>query len=139
MKDPLETKICDYFGDKSAVVAIYLFGSYASGKQRPFSDIDIGIILMPSDRATYSKIKMQYHSDLCRILRLDVHPVIMNTAGEELLKQVFSKGRCLLVRDTRLLARQKTIMYSRIAEFGFYREMLQKGFVTKIMGEIANG
>jgi hypothetical protein len=38
---------------------------------------------------------------LGRILRKDIHPVVMNSAGEVLLKQIFSKGECLVIRDRR--------------------------------------
>jgi len=133
MKTPIENKIADYFKDKNEVVAVYLFGSYARGKEKPFSDIDIGIIFKTSERKRNLEEIDRYLPGLSRALRRDAHLVIMNTAGEELLKQVFAKGACVLVRDAQLLARLKTIMYSRIAEFGFYRPMMQKGMVAKIM------
>jgi len=139
LKDSIDKKIADYFKDKSDVVAVYLFGSYARGKERPFSDIDIGIIFKPLRRDQYSKRIDFYLPDITRILRRDVHLVVLNTAAEELLKQVFMKGKCLLVRDARLLARLKMVMFSRIAEFGFYRPMLQKGMVAKIMNRGPNG
>jgi len=41
----LEEKIRTYFKNKKEVVAIYLFGSYAAGKEGHLSDIDIGILL----------------------------------------------------------------------------------------------
>ena len=133
MKIALEKKIADYFKDKKEVVAVYLFGSYARGKEKPFSDIDIGIIFKPTGRFKYHHKIDAYLPDLTRMMRRDVHLVVMNTAGEELLRQVFNKGKCLLVRDARLLARLKMVMFSRIAEFGFYRPMMQKGMVAKIM------
>lgn len=139
MKNSIDQKIADYFQDKSDVVAVYLFGSYAHGKERPFSDIDIGITFKPLRRDQYHKRVDGYLPDLARILRRDVHLVIMNTAAEKLLKQVFIKGKCLLVRDARLLARLKMIMFSRIAEFGFYRPIMQKGMVAKIMNRGPNG
>ena len=133
MKIAFEKKIADYFKDKKEVVAVYLFGSYARGKEKPFSDIDIGIIFKPAGRIKYNDRTDAYLPDLARIMRRDVHLVAMNTAGEELLRQVFNKGKCLLVRDARLLACLKMVMFSRIAEFGFYRPMMQKGMVAKIM------
>jgi predicted nucleotidyltransferase len=139
LKDSIEKRISEYFMNKKEVVAVYLFGSYARGKEKPFSDIDIGIIFKPSRRDKYLERIDGYLPGLSRIMRCDVHLVIMNTAGEELLKQVFTKGKCLLVNDTKLLSRLKTAMYSRIAEFGFYRPMMQKGLIGKIMGETKSG
>jgi uncharacterized protein len=139
MKDSIDQKIADYFKDKDDVVAVYLFGSYARGKQKPFSDIDIGLIFKTSEKQKNSEVFDKYHADLSRMLRRDPHLVMMNTAPEELLKQVFTKGKCLLVRDSRLLSQIKTIMFSRIAEFGFYRPMMQKGMVAKIMKGVQSG
>jgi hypothetical protein len=41
---------------------------------------------------------------LPKLLRKDVHPVAVNSASEALLKQIFGRGRCLLVNDPRKLA-----------------------------------
>lgn len=139
MKEPIDKKIVDYFKDKNEVVAVYLFGSYARGKEKPFSDIDIGIIFKPLRRDKYRERIDGYIPGLSRILRCDVHLVTMNTAGEELLRQVFTKGKCLMVTNPKLLSRLKTVMYSRIAEFGFYRPMMQKGLIGKIMEETTSG
>ena len=139
MKEPIDKKIVNYFKDKNEVVAVYLFGSYARGKEKPFSDIDIGIIFKKSERKKNLEEVDRYLPGLSRALRRDAHLVIMNSAGEELLKQVFMKGKCLLVRDAQLLARLKTIMFSRIAEFGYYRPMMQKGMVAKIMKGAPSG
>ena len=49
----LTKKIKEYFKDKTEVVAVYLFGSHADGK--------------------------------------DIHPVILNFASEQLVKQIFLK------------------------------------------------
>ena len=49
-----EEKIRDYFKNKEEVIAIYLFGSYAAGRERDLSDIDIGIILDGRDSSCNS-------------------------------------------------------------------------------------
>ena len=36
--------ISNYFKDQKEIISVYLFGSYSENKERPFSDIDIGII-----------------------------------------------------------------------------------------------
>jgi len=41
----LEEKIKNYFKNKKEVIAVYLFGSYAEGREHDLSDIDIGRIL----------------------------------------------------------------------------------------------
>ena len=129
----LEEKIRTYFKNKKEVVVVYLFGSYAKGKQRPSSDIDIGILLDTTDQGFVKERRNEYMVELARILRKDIHPVILNLAGEELLKQIFLKGKCILVNDSRKLAQYKMVMFAKIAEFGYYRSQMQLGLIRKVM------
>ncbi|MDF1593881.1 MAG: hypothetical protein P1P89_20420 [Desulfobacterales bacterium] len=76
--------------------------------------------------------------ELSRILKKDIHPVIMNTAGEELLRQIFSKGKCVQTNDSKLKALFMIASLSRIAEFGYYRSIMQKGFLRSV-GETFHG
>ncbi len=129
---PLEASISEYFKDKNGLIAVYLFGSYARGKAQFLSDIDIGII---ADREQMDSVRSStdaYTTELGRRLRKDIHLVILNSASDELLRQVFSKGICLLVRDAKRLALFRTLAYARIAEFGYYRRQTQSGLIRKI-------
>jgi uncharacterized protein len=75
----------------------------------------------------------QYVTELGRMLRRDVHPVILNFAGEGLLREVFEKGRCVVTNDEREIRRFKALMLSRIAEFGDYRTRMQEGLTRNVM------
>ncbi len=97
------------------------------------SDIDIGILLDKNDQDFLKKRKKDYVVELGRVLRKDIHPVILNLAGEELLKQIFSKGKCILINDSRKLALYRMVMFSRIAEFAYYRSQMQSGLIRKVM------
>lgn len=133
MKDKLINKLKAYFEDKSEVIAVYLFGSQAKNKTTPSSDVDLGILLNTKDRATETKKRNQYLVDLATILRKEIHPVILNSAGEELMRQIFLKGKCILVRDPEKLSLFKMTMFARIAEFGYYRDQMQSGLIRNIM------
>ena len=125
--------IINYFSARDEVISVFLFGSYADHKELPYSDVDIGIIIDSKDPDFAREKRMLYLCELSRSTRKDIHPVILNFAGEELLRQVFSKGSCLLVKDERKLAYFKMIEFSRIAEFGAYRKQMQAGLVRRIM------
>jgi hypothetical protein len=56
----------------------------------------------------------------------------MNQAGEELLKQILSKGEYILVHDRKKLAQFKMVAYSRIANFSYYRNRIQDGLIRNI-------
>jgi len=133
MKDKLINKLRAYFEDKSDVIAVYLFGSQAMNKTGRSSDVDIGILLDTNDRATETEKRNQYLVELANILRKEIHPVILNSAGEELMRQIFLKGKCILVRNPEKLSLFKMTMYARIADFSYYRGRMQSGLIRNIM------
>ncbi len=134
LNNKLKEKIIAYFESKEEVIAVYLFGSYAEGKERYLSDIDIGILMDSKDRDFVTRRRNDYMVELARILRKDIHPVILNSASEELLKQIFSKGQCIIVNNSRELARYTMVMFVKIAEFSYYRRQMQSGLIRKVMG-----
>ncbi len=126
-------KIVDYFINEKDVQAVFVYGSYARGNPGPFSDIDLGLLMEASQKSTANKNCERYMLELSRVLRKDPNIVILNFAGELLLKQVFSKGRCLLVKDQKALSIYKMAAYAKIAEFGYYSRSIGKSFVQKVI------
>ena len=132
MKDKLINKLKAYFESKSEVTAVYLFGSQVTDKAGPSSDADIGILFDTSDVAGEIDKRNQYMLDLANIFRKEIHPVVLNSAGEELMRQIFLKGKCILVRDPKKLSFFKMTMFARIADFGYYRDQMQSGLIRNI-------
>jgi len=126
-------KIANYFENKEDIIAVYLFGSYASGKVRPRSDIDLAILFDSRDQVMINRRLDNYLIDLSRILRKDIHLTTMNFASEELLKQIFKKGKCLIVNDSKKMACFTMTAYSKIVNFHYYRGQFQAGIIRKVM------
>jgi predicted nucleotidyltransferase len=126
-------KIANYFENKEDIIAVYLFGSYASGKVRPRSDIDLAILFDSRDQVMINRRLDNYLIDLSRILRKDIHLTTMNFASEELLKQIFKKGKCLIVNDSKKMACFAMTAYSKIVNFHYYRGQFQAGIIRKVM------
>jgi uncharacterized secreted protein with C-terminal beta-propeller domain len=76
---------------------------------------------------------------LPRLLKKDVHPLAINFAGEVLLKQIFAKGKCLLVTDLRKLAEFKMVAYARIAGFDYYLKKMQAGLIRRVLEAAPSG
>ncbi|MFH1146286.1 MAG: nucleotidyltransferase domain-containing protein [Pseudomonadota bacterium] len=131
--DNLQGNIKQCFEDKKGIVAVYLFGSYAQGRQRPSSDLDIGIVADRDRQSLIEKSVAQYIVELGRLLRKDIHPVVLNTAGEKLLRQVFSSGICVLVKNQKKLALFRMITLARVVDFAYYKQRMQSGLVKSIM------
>ena len=94
--------------------------------------MDIGILFDTSDVAYGMDKRNQYMVDLANILKKENHPVVLNSAGEELMRQIFLKGKCILVRDPKKLSIFKMTMHARIADFGYYRDQMQSGLIRNI-------
>ncbi len=133
MENALIEKIQSYFSAKNEVVAVYLFGSHAQGKARRTSDVDIGILLNSNDPDLFKEKQIRYLKELGRLLRKDIHPVILNTAGEMLMRQIFTKGKCIVDNEHRKHAEFRMVMFSRIAAFSDYKNQMQAGLIKKIM------
>ena len=128
-------KITLYFEGRPEVVAAYLFGSYATGHARPGSDIDLAVFVEYETSTNDVDLAMTYTVDLARLLRKDLHIVIMNNAGEGILAQIFKHGKSVFERDHEMLSRFKTFSYSRIADFGYHRSLMEKAFVSRFLGD----
>ncbi|MDY0383097.1 type VII toxin-antitoxin system MntA family adenylyltransferase antitoxin [Trichlorobacter sp.] len=110
-----------YCENKPEISACYLFGSYASGKNRPGSDLDLAFLVHPElDEGQIDQLRSAVIIELGRLTRLDIHPLIMNTAGELVLGQIFAKGVCLYQRSDNELKRFRRQKLPMIAEFGYY-------------------
>jgi len=131
----ISNHIADYFRDKRDIIAVYLYGSYAVDKQTETSDIDLGIVLDSEKlgRDQFTEKRDRFMLDLSRILRKEIHLVILNIAGEILLSQVFKKGNCVFVGNKRKLSLFKAKMLLQIVDFNYYKNIMQKGFVRNVM------
>ena len=128
-----ENIIKQYFKDRKEIAAVYLFGSYALGKNNYMSDVDIGILLKHKYSKSDKNFKEEYIIQLGRLLRKDIHPVIMNTAGEVLLKQIFGKGKLILVKDLKFYKNFKSVSLSKIVDFSFYLEKMHSRLIKRIL------
>lgn len=122
----MKERIARYCAEKPEIVACCLFGSHAAGKNRPGSDLDVAFLLDATvPLSSYNDFRFTVIAELGRITRLDVHPLIMNTAGELVLGQVFRKGTGVYQRDPEALRAFRSRRLPMIAEFSYYVAMMR--------------
>ncbi len=95
--DKLIEKISDVCRQEEAIVAVYLFGSFASEKMRPGSDIDIGLLLEPGKEDAF--LLLELAASLERACDCPVDLVLLNHAGEVLKYRVRRNGYLIFERD----------------------------------------
>lgn len=132
MQNKTIDKIISYLKECPEVAVVYLFGSYPKGKDRKHSDIDLGILLKHEYACNEDKLHKLYLIDLARLLRKDIHIVFMNSAGEGILLQIFKYGICIVNNDPDILTRFKMIQHSMIADFAYYKNIMQKSFIKNM-------
>lgn len=93
----LPEQIRDLCQKESAILAAYLFGSAAAGKDKASSDLDLALLLR-QDLADSFPVPA-FISALDRICRCPVDVVVLNRAGEVLKHQVRKSGRLIFERD----------------------------------------
>jgi predicted nucleotidyltransferase len=134
--EELKNKIAAYCATRPEIVACYLFGSRASGKERPGSDADVAFLLDCTIAvSSYFDLKMAYLSGLGALLRIDIHPLVMNDAGEVVLGQVFGKGVVVYDHDPEVLRSFRRHKLPMIAEFSYYIDMRLNRLRSRYGGE----
>ncbi|MCF8126508.1 MAG: nucleotidyltransferase domain-containing protein, partial [Desulfotignum sp.] len=102
------------------------------------SDVDLAILFLPEYLPSADQFCRQYLTGLGRHLRKDIHPIVMNHAGEVLLKQIFLKGKRLVMKNPAFVREFNMFAMSRIADFGFYLDRMQAGLKKRVQ-EKAHG
>lgn len=91
------TRFFDEF--PSDAVAVYLFGSVASGAARPASDVDVAVLFRTAPAATLRGQPFELAEALGRRLGRTVDLVTLNTAPADLRIRVLRHGTLLVDRD----------------------------------------
>jgi uncharacterized protein len=117
-------KLESYFHHVPSIIAAYLFGSFARGLQRPLSDVDIAVLLDDrggrTDRVPVIRALLQ---DLGRLLRKDVHVLILNDASYLARLEALFRGRCVHVRDEEALVEFRMLSVSLFTDFAPFLDL----------------
>jgi predicted nucleotidyltransferase len=82
------------------VLAAYLFGSYATGKARPESDVDVAVLLSGTDDLERFERRLRLTGEVEETLgRRPADVLVLNDAPPLLAHQVLRHGRLIFERD----------------------------------------
>jgi len=132
MKEEIIRKVKNYLNSRNEVIACYIFGSYAAGRVRSKSDIDIATLLIDTiDRRDYGHIKLSIVNDLMKLLSFDkIDVVILNSAPPLLAHEVIKKGMLLFSKDD-----AKRIQYTATATKRYLDTIYLRAVQDRILHE----
>jgi len=107
--DKIIEKISLFCKDQRDIISAFLFGSYATERERPCSDIDIALLLEDNKKGCFPYL--DFKIALERSLKANVDLIILNQADETLKYQVRRYGKIIYDADPRL--RKKWEILSR--------------------------
>ena len=118
----------------SDIVALYAFGSLATGELQPLSDLDFGILVA----STLDKDKRFYkHLDLIGLftetLRTDeIDLVLMNDAPIRFSFNILKMGNLLYYSSPLALIDYREMIVKLYLDFKFYRDSFDEAFLEGI-------
>ena len=95
-----ESRVRSFFEtNPDGVIAVYLFGSFARGSERPESDVDIAVLYANAPAKTFDGLPLTLEEGLERHLARAVQVVVLNHASADLIHHVLMDGKLLIDRD----------------------------------------
>jgi predicted nucleotidyltransferase len=94
-----ELVLAEHFAHRPEVAAVYLFGSVATGRWRPGSDVDVGVLYRSAPPATLLGQPFSDEAELAERLGCPVQLVVMNSAPVDLVHRVLRDGVLVVEHD----------------------------------------
>ena len=121
ISEGLSKRIIDFLSRHVDIVAIYIFGSVATAKNRSGSDIDVAIMVRGQVNGME---RFQLETSLSNILRKDVDLIVFGEATPLLQHQILKYGDLIYERDPKERTRQ---------EVAARREYLDTTFLYRVI------
>jgi len=111
------------------LVALYLFGSQASGRARPDSDVDVAVMV---ERLPTALQRVQLREDMSERLGRAVDLVFLDDASPILVRQVLRHGRLLVDRQPRRRAELVVRTLTDYADLERVRAAAERRLVERV-------
>jgi hypothetical protein len=110
------SELKEYLSKDDNVLFSFLFGSYASGKQKKRSDVDVAVYFKNSPCGNDLFGLINKLSDLCGA---DIDLIVLNTASPLLKHQVMKYGIALAIKDRHIYRKFRESVISAYDEYKF--------------------
>lgn len=99
--DGVIDQIRDAVSAHDDVVAVWVFGSVARGRERPDSDVDVAVLRGRASSGTLDDLLTTLAADVERAVGRQVDLVVVDDADPDLVQRVLRDGVLVLDRDRR--------------------------------------
>lgn len=135
LKD-LEIYLNEILKDTPSIVAVYLFGSYATGKEKAQSDMDLAFLL---DAKAYKSDSFEAtgpaHMAAMRIgisFKRETDVVILNSSSVELAYEAVTSGRCVYEAEQDRRLEYEATIRSMYYDFRPFLMELRSSFLDRL-------
>ena len=111
--------------DEVAATLVYIYGSYASCRQRPESDVDVAYL---GEKVLSNYDRFMLAQRLASLLGRDVDLVDLRQASTVLQMQVVSKGRVVFCRDELSKQKHEMLIFKMYARLNEERQKILLGY-----------
>jgi len=102
--DDLSEKIVTFARRNDKIVAVYIFGSVATAKNRAGSDLDVAIMVQ-GELKSIERVSLETY--LSNLLKMDVHLIVFREASPLLQHQILKYGHLVYENDRQERVRQE--------------------------------
>ena len=100
----IKVKLANFFKKESNAIGVFIYGSYAKGKQTSVSDIDIAVLTKNKlTRKESTEKRIQYSLSLSKLLKKNVDVVLLRDAPLLLRFNIFKEGEKVYVVDKKMV------------------------------------
>lgn len=110
-----------FFEDRPEIVALYVFGSFATERERKGSDLDLAVMVREKMEG---ETRLNLETQLSNVLGCDVDLVVFGQVSPLLQHQVLKYGRLIYEADSAQRIRQEVFARSTYLDTAFlYKEL----------------
>ncbi len=133
----IEKDLGDYLAARPNVIAAYLYGSRAAGRERPHSDADIAIYTTPfQTRLDSFHAKLEYQRGISDIIKKNTDIVFLQETGELLAYQIIKHGILVYEADSQMHRAFVARRMVQCIDFQYLQDRMQKGMMQAMRGEV---
>ncbi len=122
--------IAQILNEKLAPIAVYLFGSRATGDARADSDTDLAVLCRPEAIPSFEE-QLALRVALSEVTQGDVDLIILNESGPIIAMQAVTKGKPILENNRLEHQLYLTRLFAQYAEFKELRAPMEKNILKR--------